>query len=122
MKLLHNINKWSYGITLLLYITIIYGMIAQIALGGIQVILALILFSRYQRLDEKTKRLLLVYAALTLLYLLVFTLWDYLRVPNNDFIEITGITVLPMGLATFFVFITHKLRLKEKRNVLKETA
>lgn len=123
MRLLHNINKWSYGITLLLYITIYLGMIAQIALGGIQVILAIILFGRYQRLDGKTKRRLLVYATLTVLYLLAFALWDLLGIPNlnDDFIEITGITVLPMALATFFVFITHKLRLKEKRNILKET-
>ncbi len=121
MRLLHNINKWSYGITLVLYLTIYLGMIAQIALGGIQVILAIILFSRYQRLDEKTKRRLLVYGTLTVFYLLVFALWDLLGVPNNDFIEITGMTVLPMSLATFFVFITHKLRLKEKQNVLKET-
>ena len=121
MKIIHNINKWSYGITLLLYITIYLGMIAQIALGGIQVILAIILFSRYPRLDEKTKRRLLVYATLTILYLSIFALWDFLRVQSNDFIEITGMTVLPMALATFFVFITHKLRLKEKQNVPKET-
>ncbi len=121
MKLIHNINKWSYAITLLLYITIIYGMIAQIALGGIQVILALVLFGRYPELDEKTKRRLLVYATLTILYLLIFFLWDLFGVPNNDFIEVTGMIVLPMALATFFVFITHKLRIKEKRNVPKET-
>ena len=111
MKLIHNINKWSYGITLFLYITIYLGMIAQIALGGIQVILALVLFGRYPELDQKTKRRLLVYGTITVLYLTIFALWDILDMPNADLIVITGITVLPMALATFFVFITHKAKL-----------
>lgn len=121
MKIIHNINKWSYGITLLLYITIYLGMIAQIALGGIQVILAIFLFSRYASLDDKTKPRLLVYATLTILYLLIFALWDALGGSSNDFIVITGITVLPMSLATFFVFITHKLQLKARQNIPKTT-
>ena len=86
-------------------------MIAQIALDGIQVILALVLFGRYPELDQKTKRRLLVYGTITVLYLTIFALWDILDMPNADFIVITGITVLPMALATFFVFITHKAKL-----------
>ncbi|MEM9646907.1 MAG: hypothetical protein AAF969_00390 [Bacteroidota bacterium] len=121
MKVIHNINKWSYGITLVLYITIYLGMIAQIALGSIQVILAIFLLSRYQRLDEKTKRRLLVYGVLTSLYLSIFALWNLLEISNNDVFIITGITVLPMSLATFFVFITHKLRMEEQQSVPKAT-
>ncbi|WP_435623280.1 hypothetical protein [Flagellimonas sp.] len=111
MKLLHNINKWSYAITLLLYITIYLGMIAQIVLGIIQVFLAIIMFSRFSKLDSKTRFRLKIYSVLTLLYLLAFVVWNILDIPSSDSISLVGIAVPPMALATFFVFITHKAKL-----------
>lgn len=111
LRTLHNINKWSYAITLLLYITIYLGMIAQIALGGIQMVLALILFSRFSRLDRKTKRRLIIYSVLAFLYLSAFVVWNLLDVAGSDSILLVAISVPPMALATFFVFITHKAKL-----------
>lgn len=93
-------------------------MIAQIALGGIQVVLALILFSRFSRLDRKTKRRLIIYSSLAFLYLLAFVVWNLLDVASSDSILLVAISVPPMALATFFVFLTHKAKLDDAQDDL----
>ncbi|RKN17477.1 hypothetical protein D7035_14985, partial [Aquimarina sp. AD1] len=61
MKTIHNINKWSFIITLILYTTIIGGLLAQMALGVIQVVLGVIILFHWKKLNIKIKRHLLIY-------------------------------------------------------------
>lgn len=110
---MHNLNKWSYGITLVLYLTIYFGLLAQIALGAIQVILALILFARFKKIDRKIKPLLLIYAVITSIYLTVFFLFDSMDLGGSDFLHIGFYMVCPMLIATYFVYITYKLKFLE---------
>ncbi len=105
MKTLHYINLVSFTITLLLYITIFYGMIAQVFLGTIQVILALILLLYWKTLKSRQKKLLAVYAFVAILYGLLW-LTD---IVNTDF-AIAFITVIPMSIAAYFLYITAQIK------------
>ncbi len=104
MKIIHYINSISFIITLLLYITLIYGLIAQIFLGSIQVILAIILFAYWRKIKDIDKKHLAVYASLVVLFGLT-CLTDIL---DTDF-GIAYLMITPMSIAGYFVFITNQI-------------
>ncbi|MEX0313050.1 MAG: hypothetical protein AB3N18_02655 [Allomuricauda sp.] len=107
MKFIHYINSFIYVITLVLYLTIIYGLLSQIALGFLQVVFSLILL-----IDKKKFRppginhlrlyhiIILIYGAIAIISLLVE--------PNiEESIYILLYVILPMLIATYFVWITY---------------
>ncbi|GAA4113457.1 hypothetical protein GCM10022393_12470 [Aquimarina addita] len=109
-KLIHIINTVSLIINLVLYVMIIPGMIAQFFLGIIQLILAIIISTKWKKLDPAIKNLMKVYWGLvtlcTLLIGLVFADW----IPNKkDAQLITFVFVTPMLTASYFVYVSWKL-------------
>ncbi len=106
MKIIHNINKWSFIITLLLYITIYYGLIAQFFLGCIQVIIALMLFVFWKKLKTKPKQHLFTYSGVAIVYGLLLWLTD---IVDSDF-GFVFVTIVPMSIAGYFLFITWKIK------------
>ncbi len=105
MKLLYQINKWSFITTLVLYLTIYFGLIAQIFLGIIQVILAILIFFRWHELTPAIKKHLLGYSIATILYgVIFFIIKSYL----STYIGLIYFTVLPMSLAGYFLYLTYK--------------
>ncbi|EZH72602.1 hypothetical protein ATO12_20925 [Aquimarina atlantica] len=105
MKTIHNINKWSFIITLILYLTIYYGLLAQIFLGGIQVTLAITLFMYWRKFNNQQKKHLLIYSCLTIIYgLLCLT-----DIMNSDFAPIF-LFIIPMTIAGYFVYTTYKIK------------
>ncbi|MDY8134486.1 hypothetical protein [Aquimarina sp. 2201CG5-10] len=102
MKTIHNINKWCFIITLVLYVTIYLGLIAQFFLGAIQVILALSILISWEKLQLTHKRHLSIYFGIAILYGL---LWAT-EIINTDF-AIVFMTVVPMSIAGYFVYITN---------------
>lgn len=104
MKIIHYINGTSFIITLLLYITIFYGMMAQVFLGVIQIILAIIVFTFWRRMNTLQKKHLIAYTILVILYGLTSTT----DVVDTDF-GILFLTLVPMSIAGYFVFITHQI-------------
>ncbi len=107
MKIVHNINKWSFIITLLLYITVIGGLLAQIALGCIQVTLGIILLTYWQKLNNKSKIHILIYWGLVLIYGLT---WFLFQPSSNDFLLFLYYVFIPMGIAAYFVYITYRTK------------
>ncbi|WP_299258021.1 hypothetical protein [uncultured Aquimarina sp.] len=107
MKTTHNINKWSFIITLLLYLTVYLGLLAQIPLGFIQFILALSILSRWKELNPLSKKLISIYWFLFISYWLAFYLL------NQSFENTYGLifyAVIPMGIASYFVYTTYQIK------------
>ena len=110
MKTIHNINKWSYGITLVLYLTIYLGLIAQIVLGIIQVLLAVYLLIRGWK-NNNIKEMLGLYFVLTLIYFLAsFILLSY-EIGNEIMVYLFAM-IIPMAIASYFLFITSQIHKK----------
>ena len=95
-----KINKIVYVITLLLYITLYFGMLFQIVLGLTQIITALfVTFNFYKALDKiNQKRIVMYWIVITInLTLALFTsnLWD---IPGAIFLFF-----VPMIIASLFL-------------------
>ncbi|WP_211075738.1 hypothetical protein [Aquimarina sp. MMG016] len=108
MKTIHNINKWSFIITLLLYLTIYFGLLAQILLGSVQIILVLILLYYWKDFQTKQKQHLAIYVGIVIFYGLLF-LTNVLK----SYFLIFFITVVPMSIAGYFVYITYLISISE---------
>ncbi len=108
MKILHQINTFTLTITLVLYLTVFLGMYAQIILGPLQLIIALIIsFKYYKRLIPKLKKGILTYWTLAIVSLIIaYFSWTYYQA--NDFIIVT-VFVIPMLIACYFTYLTFKI-------------
>ena len=108
MKKLYLINKASLIITLVLYLTLYLGLYAQIVLGALQVISALIIFLFWKKFSKKTKKQLYIYWSIVIIYGL-FWLIEW-HITNNAFFIIIGIIVIPMFIAIYFVVILKSIK------------
>lgn len=106
MYIIHIINKIATGATLLLYLTLIGGMYAQIVLGPLQLILAAIVtLLYYKKLDTIRKGLLLRYWMAAAIALALFGMsWMYRD--SMDLIIIVPVFIIPMIVACYFVYVT----------------
>lgn len=106
MYIIHIINKIATGATLLLYLTLIGGMYAQIVLGPLQLILAAIVtLLYYKKLDTIRKGLLLRYWMGAAIALALFGMsWMYRD--SMDLIIIVPVFIIPMIVACYFVYVT----------------
>ena len=109
MNLLHKINTWLYGITLAMYITVIIGMLLQILLGIVQVMMAIILISRFTEYNSKIKRHLLIYSAITTLYLVFFFGFRSAGLIGFGY-EVPLLMILPMSIGGYFVYLTSLVK------------
>ncbi|MGY3792555.1 hypothetical protein [uncultured Aquimarina sp.] len=107
MKTIHNINKWSFIITLILYITVYLGLLAQIPLGFIQFVLACSILAYWKKLNIQSKKLIVGYWSLFVLY------WVSFLILNQNFESLFGLfffSVIPMSIASYFVYVTYKIK------------
>ncbi|WP_405205345.1 hypothetical protein [Aquimarina sp. LLG6339-5] len=114
MKTIHSINKWSFIITLILYTTVIGGLLAQMALGVIQVVLGVIILFHWKKLSTKTKRHLLMYWFIVLTYGLLwatnmFNTWKTSSMVMDPYILF--ICIIPMLIASYSVYITYQSKI-----------
>ena len=105
MKFIYDINKIFYILTLGLYITVYLGMLMQILLGGVQLILFFVLLFNYDKFTKIMQQHLLIYGMLSILFLIFFfTAFELLG--QNWLL----IIFIPMGIATYFTYITYQLK------------
>jgi hypothetical protein len=108
MKGLYNLNKGVLIITLLLYLTIYYGLYSQIVLGIIQVLSALALFNYWKKFSTQTKKQLFIYWTITILY---GCGWQMNWINSSDtFLVILKIIILPMSIAFYFFYILNSVK------------
>ncbi|WCO00987.1 hypothetical protein [Psychroserpens ponticola] len=108
MKKLYLINKVSLIITFVLYLTIFLGMYAQMVLGALQIISALILFFFWKQLSKNSKEKLYIYWTIVTIYGLCW-LMDW-KGYNEYFTIVFGIMIVPMSIATYFVYILKSIK------------
>lgn len=108
MKNLYYLNKFVLITTLVFYLTIFLGLYAQIALGAVQLLSALILFLYWKVFSKKTKKQLYIYWLIVALYG-VLCLFDWKNI-NNGFIIILGFIVIPMLIAGYFFYIINSVK------------
>ncbi|WP_034230268.1 hypothetical protein [Aquimarina pacifica] len=118
MKLLYKINQWSFILTLLLYLTIYFGLIAQIVLGGLQLLFAIIMFFRWGELTITLRKHLLYYSTLVVLYAMGYLVFKNIV---TSYVAIACITFIPMSIAGYFVYITYKTQEVLSNQPSKET-
>lgn len=112
MKFIYYTNNIFYYLTLVLYLTIIYGMFMQILLGGVQVILFLVLLFNYNKFSERIKQHLSTYGILSTIFLLIFfSILGYKTdILENSILLILFFILIPMSLGTYFTYIVYQLK------------
>jgi hypothetical protein len=118
MKALVIINKIALFTTIPLFIIIYFGLLAQIALGVIQVISALYLTIRTYNKSNYARRHLSNYWIATITELILVYYQFYLQQTNNDLIIWPIILIFPMSIAVYFYLIMSKI-VKEHENTTK---
>jgi hypothetical protein len=107
MKNIIVTNRVMMGITLVLYITIVYGLMFQLLLGFFQLISGLCFLFFWKRLSKHIQSAMLLYYMVSLVYLAIyfsglFDIWD------NWFFVI----VIPYGIAIYFTYILETIQRK----------
>ncbi|NRD20990.1 hypothetical protein HNV08_13115 [Winogradskyella eckloniae] len=105
MKTLYQLNKIVLIITLILYLTLILGLYAQVVLGAIQLLSALSITCYWKQLKNDNKKQLLTYWLIVILYGIGWLL----EIDLNDFRWI-GITIIPMSIAIYFVWLLNNVK------------
>ena len=118
MKTLRKLNNIAFYTTLILFITVYLGMLAQIPLGIIQVISAIILSYNVYLKSNYAKKHLTIYWILTLTELILLYLEHYQYQSSNDFIELSLMVFFPMAIAIYFKIIMNHIT-KEYENPRK---
>lgn len=107
MKTIHYSNVFLFTVTLLLYLAVLLGFFAQFFLGCAQIVMALLLYFTQKSLKPKGFDHLSTYFIIVLTYGLVATFTLILEMPLGSFLSVFLYMVIPMCIATYFVFITH---------------
>ncbi len=109
MKTLKKINKIALLTTLVLFLTVYLGMLAQIPLGIIQVISAIYLTVKMYHKSDYAKRNLSTYWIVTISELVLFYVQHNYFPTSNDAIEWSLMVVFPMSIAIYFYIIMKKI-------------
>lgn len=138
MKAAYNISKWSFFVTLSLYViailgyltslksgpssdsftiavfAIIFGFVAQFILGIIHLLIAIYVYADYKKIKNQDRLLLNVYGfSIPMFFIswLMFVTYEYF----DQFESLAGfVAVVPMILGGYFVFVLGRIN-KSKR-------
>lgn len=107
MKYIYYTNKIILITTLVLYLTYYLGLYAQIVLGIVQVISALLLLFQWELFTKKIKIKLFYYYSLVIIYGFCWFLdWT---LSDNDVFIILVVMIIPMSIAIYFFSILYKI-------------
>ena len=118
IKVVHQINKGVFFLTLGLFITIYLGFLTEILLGAVQVLTSLILIIYWKQFSKNVREKLIFYWCVTGIYLSLWFLdWKFL----DDWVTyIVGIGLIPMGIAVYFLNILSMIRKESEPNLIEE--
>lgn len=108
LNTLYVINKVWYIITVILFATVIFGFLAEMVLGGLQVLsslLVLIYWNKYSKKEQE--RLYKYWAAVGIYFLLWLGNWEAMP---YELIMVAGIGVIPMGIGFYFMMLLRDLK------------
>lgn len=106
MKYLYLTNKWLVVINAILFIIPYFGLMFLIVLGGIQLLMYLIIASKYSNLNKSGKTQFLIYSFFTSLVLVLSLISFNDTLYFNDVIYI-GVLITSILLAFIHLNITY---------------
>lgn len=107
IRILNITNKTFMIITGMLYLTIYFGLLFQIILGGFQLIAGILLLFYWKNYTQKHKKMLAAYWLLTLAYGTLFLIEGFSRV-SNDYWYIF-LAIIPMMIAVYHTVLLYNL-------------
>ncbi|WP_299102765.1 hypothetical protein [uncultured Winogradskyella sp.] len=105
MKTLYQLNKIVLIITLVLYLTFLLGLYAQVVLGAIQLLSAISVTCFWKQLKNHNKKQLLTYWLLVTIYGIGWLI----EIDLNDLWWL-GIIIIPMSIAIYFVWLLNNVK------------
>jgi len=109
------LNRFIFGITAILYLTIFYGLYAQIILGGFQLITAFTLLCFWMKLTKKQRERLLKYWVFVAVYGLLW-ITEFFNNLKSDFTWIVIYILIPLSIAGYLTFILESFKTKKDEN------
>jgi len=97
------------GLTLA-YLGLIFGLLAQIALGIIHIIVAIYVYRHYKKLSSGARIALNVYSGVSVFYLITLVILPNLDYNLVDHYIVPAIVAPPMILGGFFVVLMYSIR------------
>ena len=101
------INRFFMLTTLVLYLTVFWGLLAQIFLGAFQVLTGLFLLFFLNRIPEKIKKHLMYYWISVLIYGAFYLIN---RFESFEDYWVLSIILVPMGIAGYFTYILESIK------------
>lgn len=110
MRTIQKFNKIAFYTTLVLYLTIYLGLYSQIALGFIQICIALYISLNKIVKSRKLQNQMINYWIYVGLYILLFTFFfnNNLKI-NHPFLLLIVVIITPMSLAIYFNITLNKI-------------
>lgn len=110
ISIIRNINRVVLGVTIVLYLTVIFGLLAQIVLGIFQLIVALVLVFNWSKLTSSNKKKLIFYLIVAGTYLALLFLTN---VPLQKFLWMF-VVIIPMTLVVYFTYFLESIKTKRR--------
>ena len=122
IKTIHYINSSVFWITVLIYIPVVYSTLLSIDCTNLSIIfgisefllvitqniLAIILHFKWKKLYSKPHKQLIYYTNIVSLYsILIFLCFSWGFFSMNEILAIIIFFITPMGIASYFLYITH---------------
>ncbi len=112
MKTIHQVNFGFFIFTLVLYLTIYLGLLAQVVLGVLQLSIGLYLISyKYREIPSEHQVQLKIYWVITTVYLVSLFFLNVFNFQSNTF-WVLYLMIAPMAIATYFTTVLYKLQKK----------
>ncbi|MFC0604740.1 hypothetical protein [Winogradskyella pulchriflava] len=115
MTNLYKFNKIILIITLILYLTLILGLYAQIVLGAVQLLSAISITFLWEKFENRNKKQLMIYWFVVIIYGIGWLI----EINLNDFWWL-GIIIIPMSIAIYFVWILNNLKNLNNGNAINQ--
>lgn len=111
MRVAQKINKFCFITTLILYLTIYFGLYAQIVLGIVQIMLALYVSLNNKLITKNHKNQIINYWIYVGLYAILISAFITKLIQFNDstILLILIVILLPMSIATYFTITLNKI-------------
>ena len=116
-SIIYWVNVVWLSITLILYTTVIYGMLAQVVLGGIQILSSFLLLFYWKNIWEHDKKHVYYYWLLVLTFFLSVVIMASFD-GFHESLSVFGLIIIPMSIGLYFMYILYRLNSKFKRDSL----
>ncbi|WP_431164876.1 hypothetical protein [Tenacibaculum halocynthiae] len=112
INILKKLNRVLIVTTIVMYLTIYFGLLIQMVLGVYQLLTAFILLFYIKKITSKDKYKLLIYWGAVLLYGMGWLVSFDISLGN--YVGVIFYIILPMIIALYFSYFLESLRTKNK--------